>query len=139
MALAVLTTEKLESSESANESTSFFTSTIRTLFKKQETEIEYNNSLKQFTLEEVKHHDTWNDCWVVIYDRIYDITQFLRQVSRNSFSNPLSAPKRASKFEEFKELQSLHSRALLSPNVREFEKLHILINILCNLCIISVA
>jgi hypothetical protein len=117
MALAILTAEKLESVESNNESTSFFTNTIRTLFKKQETEIEYNNSLKQFSLEEVKNHDSWNDCWVIIYDRIYDITQFLHQVSRNSISNPLSAPKRALNFEEFKEFQNLHSDALLSLNV----------------------
>jgi cytochrome b involved in lipid metabolism len=117
MALAILTAEKLESGETNNESTSFFTNTIRTLFKKQETEIEYNNSLKQFSLEEVKNHDSWNDCWVIIYDRVYDITQFLHQVSRNSISKSLSAPKRASNFEEFKEFQNLHSCALLSSNV----------------------
>ncbi|CAG9833579.1 unnamed protein product [Diabrotica balteata] len=29
------------------------------------------------TLEEVSRHDTDKDCWVVIYDRVYDITEFL--------------------------------------------------------------
>ncbi|KAJ2953793.1 hypothetical protein O0L34_g1421 [Tuta absoluta] len=28
------------------------------------------------TLAEVSHHDSYNDCWVVIYDRVYDITTF---------------------------------------------------------------
>ncbi|CAH0404961.1 unnamed protein product [Chilo suppressalis] len=31
------------------------------------------------TLEEVAHHDTARDCWVVIYDRVYDITTFLEE------------------------------------------------------------
>ncbi|XP_017777893.1 PREDICTED: cytochrome b5 [Nicrophorus vespilloides] len=31
------------------------------------------------TLEEVSWHDKHNDCWVVIYDRIYDITDFLNE------------------------------------------------------------
>ena len=81
MALVVLTTEIIESAETENESTNFFTTTIRTLFKKHETEIEYNNSLKQISLKEVANHDSWDDCWVIIYDRVYDITQFLHQVS----------------------------------------------------------
>lgn len=29
------------------------------------------------TLAEVSLHDTPDDCWVVIYDRVYDITNFL--------------------------------------------------------------
>ncbi|XP_045471188.1 probable cytochrome b5 2 [Harmonia axyridis] len=31
----------------------------------------------EITLEEVLCHDTRKDCWVVIYDRVYDITEFL--------------------------------------------------------------
>ncbi|XP_055595920.1 uncharacterized protein LOC129746336 [Uranotaenia lowii] len=40
-----------------------------------------NNSLrlrKQITLDEVSYHDTFNDCWIVLYDRVYDITNFLK-------------------------------------------------------------
>lgn len=33
------------------------------------------------TLEEVSSHDTNKDCWVVIYDRVYDVTDFLEEVS----------------------------------------------------------
>lgn len=31
-------------------------------------------------LQEVSWHDTRNDCWIVIYDRVYDITDFLDEV-----------------------------------------------------------
>lgn len=39
-----------------------------------------NNNLRlrrQITLDEVAYHDTMNDCWIVLYDRVYDITNFL--------------------------------------------------------------
>ncbi|EEZ99897.1 uncharacterized protein LOC656171 [Tribolium castaneum] len=29
------------------------------------------------TMEEVSWHDNANDCWIIIYDRVYDITDFL--------------------------------------------------------------
>ncbi|XP_072936925.1 cytochrome b5-like [Epargyreus clarus] len=32
---------------------------------------------RTITLAEVSHHDTPRDCWVVIYDRVYDISTFL--------------------------------------------------------------
>lgn len=34
----------------------------------------------QYTLKEVAAHDSWDDCWVIIYDRVYDITKFLELV-----------------------------------------------------------
>lgn len=33
---------------------------------------------KQITLDEVSYHDTFGDCWIVLYDRVYDITNVLR-------------------------------------------------------------
>lgn len=36
-----------------------------------------NNYRKQITLDEVSYHDTITDCWIVLYDRVYDITDFL--------------------------------------------------------------
>lgn len=33
---------------------------------------------KQYTLDEVSYHDTYGDCWIVLYDRVYDITNFLQ-------------------------------------------------------------
>ncbi|ENN76258.1 cytochrome b5 [Dendroctonus ponderosae] len=34
---------------------------------------------KPISLQEVSWHDTFNDCWIVIYDRVYDITDFLNE------------------------------------------------------------
>ncbi|KAL4712863.1 hypothetical protein ACJJTC_011933 [Scirpophaga incertulas] len=36
-----------------------------------------NSKDRIITLAEVSMHDTPQDCWVVIYDRVYDITTFL--------------------------------------------------------------
>lgn len=36
---------------------------------------------RTITLAEVSQHDTYRDCWVVIYDRVYDITDFFDEVS----------------------------------------------------------
>lgn len=33
-----------------------------------------------FTLEEIKKHNTENDCWIVIHDKVYDVSKFLDQV-----------------------------------------------------------
>ncbi|PSN54790.1 hypothetical protein C0J52_01981 [Blattella germanica] len=30
------------------------------------------------SLDEVAFHDMNDDCWLVLYDRVYDVTQFLR-------------------------------------------------------------
>lgn len=35
---------------------------------------------REITLEEVSWHDNSSDCWIVIYDRVYDITDFLNEV-----------------------------------------------------------
>ena len=32
-------------------------------------------------LNEVSDHDTMEDCWIVLYDRVYDVTKFLPTVS----------------------------------------------------------
>ncbi|XP_062141974.1 uncharacterized protein LOC133850033 [Drosophila sulfurigaster albostrigata] len=36
-------------------------------------------AVPEITLEEVAQHDSFDDCWIVIYDRVYDVTQFLRE------------------------------------------------------------
>lgn len=35
---------------------------------------------KTITLDEVAWHDTPGDCWIIVYDRVYDITDFLDEV-----------------------------------------------------------
>ncbi|ALC38675.1 CG6870 [Drosophila busckii] len=34
--------------------------------------------LPEITLEQVGQHDSFDDCWIIIYDRVYNVTQFLR-------------------------------------------------------------
>lgn len=34
-----------------------------------------------YSLSEVADHDSYNDCWIVLYDRVYDVTNFLNQVT----------------------------------------------------------
>lgn len=36
---------------------------------------------RTITLDEVSWHDTPSDCWVIIYDRVYDISDFLDEVN----------------------------------------------------------
>ena len=33
--------------------------------------------LREINLSEVAEHDCFKDCWIVIYDRVYDVTKFL--------------------------------------------------------------
>lgn len=33
------------------------------------------------TLKEVAEHDSYDDCWIVLYDRVYDVTKFLNEVN----------------------------------------------------------
>jgi len=35
---------------------------------------------KQFTLKDVSAHCTENDCWMVVKDLVYDVTEFMREV-----------------------------------------------------------
>ncbi|XP_055710701.1 uncharacterized protein LOC129806260 [Phlebotomus papatasi] len=47
---------------------------LETSLSEPEEEIE----LPEISLEEVANHDSASDCWIVIYDRIYDVTKFLK-------------------------------------------------------------
>lgn len=53
-----------------------------------------NNNLQQrlrpvISLSEVAYHDCYDDCWIVLYDRVYDITNFLRLVSSKRYVHVL--------------------------------------------------
>lgn len=36
-------------------------------------------SLPEISLDAVAQHDDYCDCWVVIYDRVYDVTSFIQE------------------------------------------------------------
>ncbi len=40
--------------------------------------------VKYYTLEEIRVHNMSSDTWLIIHDKIYDITSFLEEV-RNTF------------------------------------------------------
>lgn len=33
------------------------------------------------TLKEVGEHDSYDNCWIILYDRVYDVTKFLNEVN----------------------------------------------------------
>lgn len=41
---------------------------------------------KTYTLAEVKGHNKKTDLWVIIHDKVYDVTKFLSEVSHGEFS-----------------------------------------------------
>lgn len=44
-----------------------------------------SDSLPEINLGQVSWHDQPDDCWIVLYDRVYDITEFLREVKIKRF------------------------------------------------------
>lgn len=38
------------------------------------------SGVKYFTLEEVQAHNLSRDTWIIIHDKVYDITRFLEEV-----------------------------------------------------------
>lgn len=68
------------------ESENLVTIALRTLRLKKSTPISQNVTVldeekcrRIYTLSEVAEHDTYNDCWIVIYDRVYNVTEFIEQ------------------------------------------------------------
>lgn len=39
------------------------------------------NVLLEISMDEVSNHCTINDCWIIIYDRVYDVTKFIKTVN----------------------------------------------------------
>ena len=54
---------------------------INTSKKADEDEIQIDNCLPIISLKEVSDHEDPSDCWIIIYDRVYNITKFLSKVS----------------------------------------------------------
>ncbi|XP_070504280.1 cytochrome b5 [Chironomus tepperi] len=78
--MEVLNSE-IDAKETLVAATNFMTSTIRTLIFSPKTPvvehaISNDDKLNQISLSDVALHDTPDDCWIVIYDRVYDVTNF---------------------------------------------------------------
>lgn len=67
-------------SQSGNRRTSVQPVVEREPSRQEEEEMPQNESrLPQFTLDQVSQHASYDDCWIVIFDRVYDVTDFLRE------------------------------------------------------------
>lgn len=49
------------------------------------------------SMEEVSWHAEPNDCWIIIFDRVYDVTNFLHEVSNSLFKNSWDFNRKAQK------------------------------------------
>jgi len=47
------------------------------LLEKEKISADNDDELPIYTLEEVSYHDTPHDCWMVLYDKVYNLTEFL--------------------------------------------------------------
>lgn len=44
-----------------------------------EKQLRAATALPEFSLADVSEHYTSHDCWIVIYDKVYDVTEFLNE------------------------------------------------------------
>uniref|UniRef100_A0A182TXQ9 Cytochrome b5 heme-binding domain-containing protein n=1 Tax=Anopheles melas TaxID=34690 RepID=A0A182TXQ9_9DIPT len=69
--------------EGANQSATILQLAMAALRLTKAPGTDSNNNHQQrlrpvISLSEVAYHDCYDDCWIVLYDRVYDITNFLR-------------------------------------------------------------
>lgn len=77
---------EVESKGALETAADFISSTLRTLIFSPSTPsvghpTENDSKLNEISLSEVAEHDLIEDCWIIIYDRVYDITNFFDNVS----------------------------------------------------------
>lgn len=82
----LLQNNEIDNSETSSVAKSFLTNTIRSILLSSGSstsgkESEVDKKLKHISLKEVSDHDCYDDCWIIIYDRVYDVTAFLDLVS----------------------------------------------------------
>lgn len=53
----------------------------KTLVNSDETLLNQEKCRPIISLNEVSDHDSYDDCWIVLYDRVYDVTNFLHEVN----------------------------------------------------------
>lgn len=57
-------------------------STVNTCKEPADTSVAEASSdgVKYYTLEEIRQHNMSSDTWLIIHDKVYDITSFLEEV-----------------------------------------------------------
>lgn len=53
------------------------------LLSNDETVLNQEKCRPIISLSEVAEHDSFDDCWIILYDRVYDVTDFLNEVNIN--------------------------------------------------------
>lgn len=81
--IKLLQNNETDNTETSSSAKSFLSNTIRSILFSSGSgkESEIDKRLKKISLKEVSDHDCSNDCWIIIYDRVYDVTEFLNHVS----------------------------------------------------------
>ena len=76
-----------------------------------------------FTIEQVSHHNKIDNCWIIIYDEVYDITNFMKEEHSGGFI-PLSvAGKDATNL--FIATHPSYVKTMLNSNSKFYKKYHI--------------
>jgi len=77
--IKLLQNNETDNTETSSSAKSFLSNTIRSILFSSGSgkESEIDKRLKKISLKEVSDHDCSNDCWITIYDRVYDVTEFL--------------------------------------------------------------
>lgn len=85
-----LDTDDKKTMEASTDSEDMVTMALRTLRLKKstpisqkvnETVLDEEKCRRIYSLSEVAEHDSYNDCWIVLYDRVYNVTEFITQVT----------------------------------------------------------
>ena len=79
--------------------------------------------MKRYSIEQVSKHNTINDCWIVIYDEIYDITDFMKKEHSGGFV-PLSVAGRDAT-NIFIATHQSSVKSMLNPKSNFYTKYHI--------------
>lgn len=76
----------------ANEETSVKVGSLKLKSLNQGEDGEDLECLPCITLAEVRSHSSSDDAWIVFYDRVYDITDFIVEVARTLILYPITNP-----------------------------------------------
>jgi len=59
------------------------------IIKEENTGTSEESGVKYYTVEEIQAHNMIKDTWLIIHDKVYDITSFMEEVRRLEFHHVL--------------------------------------------------